>query len=163
MAAVRFYAPISDGGFLDFIDELSRAGASCASQSQSFARCSWRGARFVIVHDVEGGIRAQLLDDAGLGIHAWDLIESILSRATTRTGWEGMEEREEVFAGVRAPKPGPPPPPPPGACPDNFMWDPTAQNCIPVLPWPIQQSSTNGEFFVSGPSWEMMDWYGYWY
>lgn len=43
------------------------------------------------------------------------------------------------FAGVRAPQPGPPPPPPPGACPNDMMWDPVNQECVPVLPWPIQQ------------------------
>jgi hypothetical protein len=43
------------------------------------------------------------------------------------------------FAGVKAPRPGPPPPPPPGACPNDMMWDPVNQECVPVLPWPIQQ------------------------
>jgi hypothetical protein len=43
------------------------------------------------------------------------------------------------FSGVKAPTPGPPPPPPPGACPNDMMWDPVNQECVPVLPWPIQQ------------------------
>ena len=85
---VRFYPLISDGGFLDLIYELSRVCASCVPQSPSLVRCTCRGARFTIVHDVEGGIRAQLLDDGGLGMRAWDLIEPILSRATVRTGGE---------------------------------------------------------------------------
>lgn len=91
MVPIRFYPPISDGGFLDLVDELIRAGVSCTLERPSFARCTWHGARFVIVHDVEGGIRAQLLDDAGLGVHAWDVIDPILLRTTagvmTRTGF----------------------------------------------------------------------------
>jgi hypothetical protein len=43
------------------------------------------------------------------------------------------------FAGVKAQPPAPPPPPPPGACPNDMMWDPVNQECVPVLPWPIQQ------------------------
>lgn len=48
-------------------------------------------------------------------------------------------------AGVRAPEPGPPPPPPPDQqCGPDMMWDPVLQSCVPVLPWPIQQSSVSG-------------------
>ena len=43
------------------------------------------------------------------------------------------------FTGNKAPTPGPPPTLPPGACPDDFMWDPVKQECVVVLPWPIQQ------------------------
>jgi hypothetical protein len=53
------------------------------------------------------------------------------------------------FVGLRAPKPGPPPPPPPGECPQDFMWDPVSQSCVPVLPWPIQQN-VSGDFGVPG-------------
>lgn len=90
MALIRFYPPVSDGAFLDLVDDLGRAGVSCMLERSSFIRCTWHGARFVIVHDVEGGIRAQLLDDAGLGAHAWDVIDPILLRWTagsTRTGF----------------------------------------------------------------------------
>jgi len=79
---IRFYAPISDGSFLDLIDEFGRAGISCAPASPNLVRCSWHGARFIVVHDPDGVIRCQLLDDAGLGLHAWDLIDAILTRFT---------------------------------------------------------------------------------
>jgi hypothetical protein len=105
-AGVRFYAPVSDGAFQDIVDELGRAGLSCAPASPNLVRCTWRGARFTIVHDPEGSIRAQLLDDAGLGQHAWDAVDPILSRgASSRTGvmgeyavgvWGGEAPRDVV-------------------------------------------------------------------
>jgi hypothetical protein len=97
MAAVRFYSPVSDGAFADIVDELGRAGASCMAERPSFVRCTWHGARFVIVHDPDGVVRAQLVDDAGLGARAWDAIDSVLTRSTsTHTGW-GSAERVGAF------------------------------------------------------------------
>lgn len=93
--ATRFYAPVSTGAFADMVDDLSRAGVSCVSGSPNLVRCTWRGARFTIVRD-DDGLRAQLLDDAGLGAHAWDVIDPILSRANAqRTGFAG--ERVGAF------------------------------------------------------------------
>lgn len=85
---IRFYGPVSEGTFAGMIDDFGRAGATCTSQSPTYARCTWRGARFNIAIDFEM-TRAQLVDDAGLGAHAWDVIDPILSRANAeRTGWE---------------------------------------------------------------------------
>jgi hypothetical protein len=51
-------------------------------QSENQARCTWHNAHFIVVHDPDGAIRAQLTDDGGLGAHAWDLVDSILTQAT---------------------------------------------------------------------------------
>jgi hypothetical protein len=85
--ATRFYAPASIGMFTDMVDDFGRAGASCVAQSPSFIRCTWRGAHFTIIRD-DDGIRAQLMDDGGLGAHAWDVVDPILSRRSAQyTGW----------------------------------------------------------------------------
>jgi len=87
MTNLRWYAPVTDGEFAGIIDALGRAGASCAAERPSFVHCSKHGASFTIVHDVEGGIRAYLTSDGGLGERAWDLVDPILKRSDTRTGW----------------------------------------------------------------------------
>lgn len=94
MVNVRFYAPISDGTFLDRIDELGRSGVQCVMQSPSYARCTWRGAQFNIVHDPEGGIRAQLANDGGMGVRAWDVVEPILSGGASQHVGQSMVEGE---------------------------------------------------------------------
>lgn len=82
---------MSSGAFAEIIDELSRAGVSCSQASPNLVRCTWRGAHITIVRDDEF-VRAQLLDDGGLGVHAWDVIDPILTRAsTTRTGLSSDE------------------------------------------------------------------------
>jgi hypothetical protein len=85
MLNLHFYPPVSDGAFIDLIEGLRHAGASCSLERPSFARCIWQGVRFNVVHDVEeGGVRAQITDDAGLGPHAWDQIDAFLTHATSR-------------------------------------------------------------------------------
>lgn len=93
--AIHFYGPVSTGAFADMVDELGRAGVSCNQASPNLVRCTWRGARFTIVRDDEI-LRAQLLDDAGLGAHAWDVIDPILSRASMQR--TGFADRERVGA-----------------------------------------------------------------
>jgi hypothetical protein len=95
--ATRFYGPVSSGMFADMVDDLSRAGMTCVPGSPNLVRCTWRGARFTIVRD-DDGVRAQLLDDAGLGAHAWDIIDPILNRASApRTGFANSERVGAFF------------------------------------------------------------------
>jgi hypothetical protein len=87
MANPHFFGtPLSDGAFDDIIDDLRRAGLTCTAERPSFVHCSGRGAKFTIVHDVEGGIRAYLVDAGGLGEGAWALVDPVLMR-TFRTGF----------------------------------------------------------------------------
>ena len=76
--------------FFDIVRELGESGMSCNQASPNLARCTWHGARFTIVRD-DDEMRAQLLDDAGLGVHAWEVIDPILTRASAqRTGMDVM-------------------------------------------------------------------------
>lgn len=84
--SIRFYGPTSDAGFLDIVDELGRRGLSCVTAATgNTVRCTWHGARFTIVRD-DDGIRAQVLDDGGMGSRAWDAVDPVLSRSSIRTG-----------------------------------------------------------------------------
>lgn len=92
----RIYLPVSDGEFAELIDDLGRRGASCSVERPSFVRCVWRGVHFNVIHDVEGNLKAQILDDAGLGVHAWDFLDPIFVRMGSheRTGVAGASLRD---------------------------------------------------------------------
>jgi len=82
---MRWYAPVTDGGFLDLLSDLREAGAACTGEHP--ARCTWRGARFTLIHDVEGPVRAYIDDPGPLGIPGvWALLDPVLLPATHRTG-----------------------------------------------------------------------------
>ncbi|HYX20813.1 MAG TPA: hypothetical protein VFA98_08215, partial [Thermoanaerobaculia bacterium] len=89
--SMRWYGAVTDGGFFDLIDELGQAGAACSGLHP--ARCAWRGARFTVVHDVEGPVRVYI-DDAGpLGsVGVWKMLDSFLVPATHRTGADAISQ-----------------------------------------------------------------------
>lgn len=96
---IRFYGPVSVGTFFDIVRELGQSGMSCNQASPNLARCTWRGARFTIVRD-DDEMRAQLLEDGGLGAHAWDVVDPILTRASaTRVGQSMVEGAAERVGG----------------------------------------------------------------
>jgi hypothetical protein len=78
-AAVHWYSPASDSEFYDRVDALRKAGATCSDDR--IARCSWRGASFAVVHDVEGAIRCHITSEGGLARPAiWGMIDPVLYR-----------------------------------------------------------------------------------
>lgn len=95
----RIYSPVSDGAFADLIDDLGRRGASCSAERPSFVRCVWRNMHFNVVHDIEGELKAQITDDAGLGLHAWDFLDPIFSRMGNheRTGAAHAVDLRDLF------------------------------------------------------------------
>lgn len=88
---MRWYAPVTDGGFFDLISDLGQAGAACAGEHPT--RCTWRGARFTVVHDVEGGVRVYIDDAGALGAAGvWRMLDAILVPATHRTGADAISQ-----------------------------------------------------------------------
>jgi hypothetical protein len=59
--ASRWYPPLTEGGFLDAVDAFRSAGASCQGDAPKVS-CSWAGAKFMLVHDVEGSLRVFIMD-----------------------------------------------------------------------------------------------------
>lgn len=88
---MRWYGVVSDGGFVDLIDELGHAGAACAGEHPT--RCVWRGARFTLVHDVEGPVRVYVDDAGALGSAGfWRMLDAILVPATHRVGVDALSQ-----------------------------------------------------------------------
>jgi hypothetical protein len=88
---MRWYAPVTDGGFFDLISDLGQAGAACAGEHPT--RCTWRGARFTVVHDVEGGVRVYIDDAGALGsAGVWRMLDAIIVPATHRTGADAISQ-----------------------------------------------------------------------
>jgi hypothetical protein len=88
---MRWYAPVTDGGFFDLISDLGQAGAACAGEHPT--RCAWRGARFTVVHDVEGGVRVYIDDAGALGFAGvWRMLDAIIVPATHRTGVDAVSQ-----------------------------------------------------------------------
>lgn len=78
-AQVHWYGPASDGEFYERVADLRRAGATCGDEH--IARCSWRGASFSVVHDIEGSIRCHITNEGGLTRPAiWAMIDPVLYR-----------------------------------------------------------------------------------
>ena len=79
---VHWYSPASDGEFFDRVSDLRKAGATCSDDR--IARCSWRGASFAVVHDVEGSIRCHITGEGGLTRPAiWAMIDPVLRKSSS--------------------------------------------------------------------------------
>jgi hypothetical protein len=77
----RWYAPITDGAFLDLVDAFRDAGAACDGEPPT-VHCRFPGVLFALVHDVEGGVHVTLLDlstTAGLPV-VWSKIEAVVKQ-----------------------------------------------------------------------------------
>lgn len=83
----RWYAPITDGAFFDAVFAFKDAGATCTGDPPKVT-CHWLGATFVLVHDVEDGLRVFITDYGPF------------PRQTGRTATSGLFERIEDKTGL---------------------------------------------------------------